>query len=229
MLTKYPRTYHLPNSEGLGSDDKRLPSLEMFAGRRVIATEKMDGEGTTMTREVTYPRSLDGRSHPSRNWMKAHHARKSFDIPAGWRISGEYMYARHSLAYQRSTGNALKAYFLGFGVWDGLNTLLDWDETLDTFAMLDIEPVPILYDGPFTNSLIDELAAKIDPKRQEGFVLRDAGRIPYPDNRGGGRFLSNVAKWVRKKHVQTGSDWASSWRDEPDFRNELIDGLSTAP
>lgn len=131
---KYPRTYHLPSSPGLQSDDRRLPSLAPFVGQRIVVTEKMDGEGTTMTRNKTYPRSPDGRYHPSRDWMRAYHGRKAHDIPPGWRISGEYLYARHSLPYTRAGGNALPGYFLGFGAWDESNILIGWDATLELFA-----------------------------------------------------------------------------------------------
>lgn len=227
---KYPRTFHLPDSPGLGDDDKRLPSLGSFAGKRVIATEKMDGEGTTMTRAATYPRSPDGRSHPSRNWMKAHHGRKARDIPPDWRISGEYMYARHSLAYTRAAGNPLSAFFLGFGVWDESNCLMEWDQTMEVFHLLDIVPVKVLYDGPFDPGLSSRLAQRLDPERQEGFVVRDAGRIPYPEGTAGeGKFLTGHAKWVRAKHVQTDRHWADAWRDEPEFRNELMQGVSPIP
>src|SRR3546814_7618161 len=74
---KYPRTYHLPSSPGLQNDDRRLPRLDGYKGRVVVATEKMDGEGSTLTREKTYPRSPDGRPHPSRSWIKAYHAHRS--------------------------------------------------------------------------------------------------------------------------------------------------------
>lgn len=227
---KYPRSYHLPQSPGLQNDDRRLPDLSVFKGRRVIATEKYDGEGCTLTREKTYPRSPDGRPHPSRDWAKAYHARKAFQIPENWRLSGEYMYALHSIPYTQVNGNALRSYFLGFGVWDDTNTLLDWDQTIETFSILDVEPVRVLYDGPFHDKLIDELAAAIDTDRQEGFVLRDAGRIPYPFGPGdagrffGGRGAPALAKWVRPKHVATDEHWMASWRDAPGFINELIPG-----
>ncbi|QAY78344.1 RNA ligase family protein [Sphingosinicella sp. BN140058] len=223
---KYPRTYHLGLSPGLHSDDKRLPSLDVFTGRRVVVTEKMDGEGTTMTRERTWPRSPDGRGHPSRDWMKAHHARKAHEIPPGWRISGEYLFARHSLAYTRAGGNALPSYFLGFGIWDERNVLLGWDDTLEMFAMLGVVPVPILYDGPFSEELPAQLAARIDPTRQEGYVIRRADRIPYPNGDGdSGRFLRAVAKYVRAGHVATDEHWMRG----PVIANELIEGLSCAP
>lgn len=212
------------------NDDRRLPDLDRLRGRRVIVTEKADGEGTTLTRERTYPRSVDGRYHPSRDWLKAHHARKARDIPEGWRISGEYLYARHSIHYAREAGNALRSYFYGFGVWDETNTLLDWDHTIEVFALLDIEPVEILYDGSWSEDLAERIAGSLNTARQEGFVVRDAGRMPYPSGAGDqGRFLQGVAKWVRRGHVQTDEHWASGWRDEPAYRNELKLGVSPEP
>jgi hypothetical protein len=223
---KYPRTYHLPTSPGLQNDDRRLPSLAPFLGKRVIVSEKIDGEGTTMTRIKTYPRSPDGRYHPSRDWMKAHHARKAHDIPPGWRISGEYAYARHSVAYTHSLGNALPSYFLGFGAWDAQNILLGWDQTLEVFGMLDIAPVPILYDGPFDEVVLKGIAASLDPVRQDGFVVRVAEPIPYPSViSGAGRFFEAVAKWVRKGHVQTDQHWLLG----PVIPNELRDGVDPTP
>lgn len=222
---KYPRSWHLSSSPGLQNDDRRIPDEGIFAGRRVIATEKFDGEGCTLTRERTYPRSPDGRPHPSRDWAKAYHARKAHDIPEGWRISGEYMYALHSIPYTVDNGNPLPSYLLGFGVWDESNTLMDWDRTLEVFEMLDIVPVRILYDGPFHDGLITELASGIDTDRQEGFVLRTADPIPYPDGRGDqGRFMTGLGKWVRPRHVATDEHWMSSWRNAPGWINELIPG-----
>src|SRR3546814_16035571 len=83
------------------------------------------------------------------------------------------MYAVHSIPYTAANQNALRSYFYGFGVWDENNTLLAWDQTIEVFQMLDINPASVLYHGPYHDGLADELAAKIDPARQEGFVLRD--------------------------------------------------------
>jgi len=223
---KYPRTYHLPSSPGLQNDDRRLPSLAPFADARVIVTEKIDGEGTTMTPARTYPRSPDGRYHPSRDWMKAYHARRARDIPPGWRISGEYAYARHSIVYARDLGNALPSYFLGFGVWDETNSLLGWNQTIEIFDLLDIAPVPVLYDGPFDEKILAQIAASLDPITQEGFVIRVADPIPYPSGRGdAGRFFRSVAKWVRKGHVQTDQHWLLA----PVIPNELREGVDPTP
>lgn len=226
QTVKYPRTYHVDVSPGLHNDDRRHPDLSLFEGRRVILTEKADGEGTTVTRERTYPRSPDGRQHPSRGWIKAFQARKGHDIPEGWRLSGEYLYALHSIPYTNANGNALSSYFYGFGVWDADNVLLGWDATMEVFQMLDVVPVKVLYDGPFHPRLIEEIALTIDTTRQEGFVMRLAEAMPYPNGAGDrGRFFQGIAKWVRAKHVATDEHWMSAWRDAPGFINELLPGI----
>src|SRR3546814_16802010 len=89
------------------------------------------------------------------------------------------MYAVHSIPYTAANQNALRSYFYGFGVWDENNTLLAWDQTIEVFQMLDINPASVLYHGPYHDGLADEFAAKIDPARHEGSVLRDAGPNTY--------------------------------------------------
>lgn len=223
---KYPRTYHLPTSPGLQSDDRRIPGLAPFQDKRVIITEKMDGECTTLTPTRTYARSPDSGYHPSRDWLRAYHARRAANIPDDWRISGEYLYARHSLGYTRAAGNALGSFFCGFGVWDERNALLDWDTTLEIFAMLEIEPVPVLYDGTFGDDVIARVAATIDTSRQEGFVLRLAARMAYPNGSGSaGRFFEGIAKWVRPGHVTAERHWMAG----PIVPNELRNGVNAAP
>jgi len=222
---KYPRTYHLPTSPGLQSDDRRIPSLVPFLGKRIVITEKMDGECTTLTPERTYARSPDTGYHPSRDWLKAFHARRTMDIPAGWRITGEYLYARHSVPYSSATGNALRSFFYGFGVWNEENVLLDWDTTIETLTLLNVEAVPVLYDGPFDERVIAEIAGSVDPSRQEGFVVRIADKMPYPDGPGSGRFFDAIAKWVRPEHVMSERHWMAG----PVIPNELADGIPASP
>lgn len=106
---KYPRTPHLPFSPGVGGDDKILKDLSTLRGRDCVVTLKMDGENTSLYTNGFHARSLDGRHHPSRDWLKAYYATFAHEIPQGWRICGENLYARHSLAY-----DALPSYFLGF-------------------------------------------------------------------------------------------------------------------
>lgn len=193
---KYPRTPHLPFSPGVGGDDKILKDLSTLRGRDCVVTLKMDGENTSLYTNGFHARSLDGRHHPSRDWLKAYHATFAHEIPQGWRICGENLYARHSLAY-----DALPSYFLGFSVWNERNEALSWDDTLEFFELLGIHPVPELYRGPFDEAYLQQLAKRWNTERDEGFVVRLAGTIAYD------AFGVSVAKWVRPGHVQTDKHW----------------------
>lgn len=193
---KYPRTYHLPWSESVPADDRMLASLAAFIGKRVIVTEKMDGENSTMYRDYFHARSVDGRSHPSRSWVKGFWGQISSDIPEDWRVCGENLYAQHSIAYQ-----ALSTYFMGFSVWNERNVCLGWDETLEWFDLLGITPVPVLYDGIFDELAIRRLWSARDWANREGYVMRLAEPIPYGD------FRHKVGKFVRKGHVQAVKHW----------------------
>lgn len=102
---KYPRTPHLPWSPGASLDDTRMADVRTFEGQEIVVTEKLDGENTTLSRDGLHARSLGPRPHPSRDWVKGLQGRIGYRIPGGWRLCGENLYARHSLAYE-----ALEAY-----------------------------------------------------------------------------------------------------------------------
>lgn len=171
---KYPRTHHLPWSPGMHEDDRRMESLAAFHGRRVIATEKMDGENTSLYRDHIHARSLDSPHHPSRDWVKQFWSQRRADVPEGWRVCGENLFARHSIHYRE-----LETYFLGFSVWNECNECLDWDETLDWFALLDIRPVPVLFDGPFDEERLRALLGPSEWNEHEGYVVRVASHADW--------------------------------------------------
>lgn len=195
-LVKYPRTHHLPWSAGVSDDDRIMHSLDRCLGQRVVATAKMDGENTSLYRNHIHARSVDSRHHRSRDWVKQFWSTISSEIPDRWRICGENLYARHSLAYED-----LPSYFMGFSIWDEKNRCLPWDETLDWFQLLGIEPVPVIYDGVFDEAAIKRLWKPGDEARSEGYVLRPAAGFAYLE------FKDVVAKFVREGHVQTVKHW----------------------
>jgi hypothetical protein len=205
---KYPRTHHLPWSDGVNDDDRVIESLLAFVGNRVVVTEKMDGENTTLYRDYTHARSIDGRNHPSRSWVKQFWSRISADIPEGWRVCGENLYARHSIHYIE-----LPTYFMGFSIWDERNVCLGWDETVEWFTLMNITPVPILYDGIFDEKTIRRLWDAKNWDRCEGYVVRLADPIDY------GEFRHKVGKFVRKEHIQTVKHWMYG---QPIERNLLL-------
>ncbi|MFB8084383.1 RNA ligase family protein [Streptomyces sp. NPDC055992] len=193
MRTHYPRTPHLPWSPGATSDDVRMTDLAALAGTEVVVTEKLDGENTTLYADGLHARSLDSAHHPSRTWVKALQARVGPRVPAGWRICGENMFARHSLAY-----GALESHFYGFSVWDG-DRCLGWDRTVEFLRSLGIPAPPVLWRGVFDAKALRAL--KPDTGRQEGYVVRPAAAFPAAD------FGRVVGKWVRPGHVVTDTHW----------------------
>lgn len=205
---KYPRTFHLPFSMGRTNDDKVLRSTDHFLGKQVIVTLKMDGENTTMYRDYFHARSIDSRHHSSRDWLAGFHSTIAHDIPEDWRICGENLYARHSIAY-----NNLSSYFMGFSVWNDKNQALCWDDTLEYFELLNITPVTQLYRGEFDEKILIDLAKSLDTENNEGFVVRLTDSIDYNN------FAASVGKWVRASHVQTSEHWMHS----DIVANQLID------
>ncbi|MFK0046655.1 RNA ligase family protein [Streptomyces sp. NPDC090741] len=193
MRTHYPRTPHLPWSPGATADDVRAGGLGGLAGREVVVTEKLDGENTTLYADGLHARSLDSGHHPSRAWVKGLQSRIGAGIPAGWRVCGENLYARHSLPYED-----LDSWFHGFSVWDGEHCL-DWDRTVSFLHGLGVPTPRVLWRGVFDERALRKL--RLDTTRQEGYVVRTVAGFTRAD------FGRYVAKWVRGGHVQTDTHW----------------------
>lgn len=194
MRIKYPRTPHLPWSPGATDDDIRQKNVSRFENKRVVVTEKMDGENTTLYHDYVHARSISSGYHPSRTWVKSLQAQIGYQIPQGWRICGENLYARHSIGY-----DALSSYFLAFSVWNENNQCLSWEESKAFLATLGLETPKELYAGTWCEKRIKEIV--LDTKQQEGYVVRIADRFHYDD------FALSVAKWVRRNHVTTEQHW----------------------
>jgi hypothetical protein len=192
---KYPRTFHVPWSQVGRNDDKYLSDMSHFERKRVIVTEKMDGENTTLYNGFIHARSINSGSHPSRNWVKGFWGKMNWEIPDRWRICGENLFARHTVAYEN-----LQSYFLGFSIWNEKNECLDWDQTLQYFDILDIEPVPVLYDGIYDEDLLKRM--KPDGIKSEGWIVRLADSFLYKD------FKWSVAKYIGKDFVIPHGKWS---------------------
>lgn len=205
---KYPRTHHVPWSAGMHDDDRMRDDMLPFLGQRVVVTEKLDGENTTLYCDGMHARSVDSPHHVSRDWVKGFWGRIAADIPEHWRVCVENLYARHSIAYDR-----LPSYVIGLSVWDQRNVCLSWDTTLDWFALLGLTAPPVLFDGIYDEAAIRALyVAERDWASQEGYVIRLAGEFPY---RG---FRRSVAKFVRAGHITTTKHWMRGQKLE---RNRL--------
>lgn len=194
---KYPRTKHLPWSLGVTDDDKMHKNTSVFDGHEVVVSIKMDGENTTFYGDgYLHARSLDSRGGVDRDWVKSFATQIAFNLPAGWRVCGENLWARHSIAYEN-----LPSYFMGFSIWDDENRCLSWDETLTYFDLLGITPVKQIYRGIWDEQKIKDLVDVLDLEKDEGYVVRFASAFHYSE------FGEKVGKFVRKGHVQTDKHW----------------------
>ncbi len=205
---KYPRTMHIPWSPSAKKADERIiESTEAFVDQEVVVTVKMDGENTTWYRDHIHARSLDYNPHPSRNLIKKMHAEIAWQLPEGWRLVGENVYAKHSIHYV-----GLDSYFYVISIWNERNECLSWDETCEWAELLGLKTVPVLYRGRWDEPLLRKLEPlQFDGNECEGYVIRTAASFAFRN------FRKCVAKWVRRDHVQT----HAFWRNQTVIPNEL--------
>ena len=203
---KYPRTFHLPWSLGSTQDDKTLPNTKCFEGLEVVVSEKLDGECTSLYTDHIHARSTDTKHHLSRNWIKSFHGEIKHNIPEGFRICGENVYALHSIYYQN-----LLTYFYVFAIYNDQNICLSFDETVEYVDMLGLTLAPVLYRGIWNEDAVracwTEKSTASPGDIQEGYVVRIINSFSYI--RGHEEFSTFCAKFVRKNHVQTDEHWMS--------------------
>jgi hypothetical protein len=194
---KYPHTPHLPFSECVTSDDTFLTSVDHLIGMNVVVTEKMDGEGFTLAKQFCHARSLDSRDHPSRHIVKNLWGKIAWEIPESFRVTGENIYAKHSIYYV-----GLKAYFQVFAIFDG-DVCLSWKDTVDWCKLLNLVHVPVLYSGLWNETKIRACMTGKSTQNgeQEGYVVRNVEAFPFE------AFDRNYAKYVRRGHVTCSEHW----------------------
>lgn len=189
---KYPRTWHLVCSPGMHDDDRSIKDYSNFVGQHVTIEIKKDGENTSIYSDgYIHARSIDGRNHWSRDWVKNFAQNWCYDLPEDYHVCGENLYATHSIRY-----DDLESYFFGFSMWNGLECL-SVQETKDWFELLGIQHVPVLYEGIFDEKILNQIIGNMDFEKQEGFVIRLSDAFHYKD------FHKSVAKYVRPNHVRT--------------------------
>ena len=201
MSPKYPRTFHLPWSPGGTNDDKRLERAGHLVGEPLTITVKMDGSNVCLEQNAVYARSHNGSpSHPSFDMLKQLHAQIKHLIPEKAQIFGEWLYARHSIAY-----NDLPNYLMVFGVRHlDQNYWASWEEVEVWAEELGVPTVPVLATEKVFGSeedLRNYTLRQVRPDR-EGVVVRLFEE--FLDD----RFHMSVAKWVRFNHVQADDHWA---------------------
>jgi hypothetical protein len=207
---KYPRTYHLPWSVP-GKDDRQLEDDSIFEGKHVVCTIKMDGENTTAYPDYIHARSIDGTSHPTRDWVRGYLFQNvCWQLSENMRICGENLYAKHSIQY-----TDLESYFNVFSIWNDM-TCLSWSETLEYAELLSLSVVPVIYEGIYDKKkILDLYNTKFKGSQCEGYVIRNADEFNYKD------FRFNVAKFVEPAFKQVVNNSHGHWISQKIIPNQL--------
>lgn len=201
-MFKHPKTYHLPWSQGITNDDKLHKSVAFFKDYEIVVTEKRDGECTSLYHNgIIHARSISSTSHKWQSVIKAMWVERYRNLPQGWRIVGENLYAQHSIRYEN-----LNQWIEVFAIFNEHNIALSWDDTVEWCKLLSLIHVPVIWRGIWNETQIHNIAGVIDCETQEGYVVRVTQEIPY------NKWSTQTAKWVRKDHIQSDEHWSKTWK-----------------
>lgn len=209
--SKYNRTYHLPWSEGVQSDDKVIKDLSHFEGKEIVVSEKLDGENTSMYSDYYHARSIDSKFNYTRAWIAKMHSVIRHEIPSDYKLVLENMWGEHSIRYEN-----LRGYGYLLSVWKQIekNDLLclSFDEYLEWAELLDLPTPQVFHRGIYDESILQELAKNLDTKKVEGYIVRLADSYKQSD------CDKSIAKFVRAGHVQPdGEHWLRNAKQNGDL------------
>lgn len=199
---KYPSMRHLPWSQEAARANKYLDSVDgcLFTEGTAVMTEKIDGSNVCLTRENLFARSHSHEpEHASFDRLKARWPQLRYRIPEQLALYGEWVYATHSITYDR-----LSDYLIVFSVLDtDRETWLSWDDTTEVANDLGVEHVPVLRRGEWndTDFQPEPTGDSAFGDTREGYVVRTAAAFDHDD------FERAMAKCVRANHVQTDEHW----------------------
>lgn len=216
-LLKFPRTAHAWNLGAATRDDKIASHSDLAqivgSGREVIVEEKIDGAnvGISISRDGLLV--VQNRSHyitheyhpqffPLKKWL-AKHTAELWDIlePGRHILFGEWMYATHSVKYNR-----LPDWFIAYDLYDRQSkTFLSRSRIESALSNTSIPIVPVVYQGAIEN--IDQLKALVNgpsffgDMRREGIVIRLCSEQQSDSNVDEAVMMETLA--IRMKLVRT--------------------------
>ena len=204
---RYPRTPYLPWSPG-GESGRLVIDPQDLANRKIVVTEKLDGQNTLLLNGKARTRSLHGQSAPWLAMVRKHHAWKTLEFP-DVEFYGEDLYGVHAVEYWPVREEETFRLFAvrENGVW------LSWDEVTRWGEKLEVRTVPLDLRSVLSESELREYTtlrttgpSALGPER-EGCVVRLA------DSFTDAYFARSIAKSVRPRHVQPDSEhWTRNWR-----------------
>jgi ATP-dependent RNA circularization protein (DNA/RNA ligase family) len=225
QITKYPRTPHVAGSR-LQPGDEDVPVIprEQLESHFLLIEEKLDGSNSGISFDGDGELILQSRGHVLtggprerqfdlfKRWASHHVVALREILGRRYLMYGEWLYARHTIAYDR-----LPHYFLEFDILDRESgEFLGTDARRKLLAGGPVESVPVLGTGS-----VREMEVFIGQSRcsstepMEGLYLKreDSGRV------------TERYKYVRAGFLQAVADSGSHWADRPIEPNRLRDGV----
>ena len=157
MFRKYEKTFRvvIPEINVAGKFALSSKEVKQLLGGQVVVEEKMDGANTGIIRHkkgfhLQKRGSLVGQSEHAQfqyfhNWANYQNYEKLMNVPVGYTIYGELLYAVHSIYY-----DSLPDYFLVFDVWDKRkDKFLNTDAKLEFCDKYGFIHTPIIAEGKF--------------------------------------------------------------------------------
>lgn len=155
-IIKYPRTPHIEGSRLQPGDEDLLQiPFEQIAGRHLVVEEKIDGANSAVSFDAQGELLLQSRGHYLRGgyrerhydlfkqWAGVHRAALWDVLGCRYVMYGEWMYAKHTIYYDR-----LPHYFMEFDVLDReRGRFLDTPSRHALLAALPVAHVPVLRAG----------------------------------------------------------------------------------
>ena len=255
-ILKYPRTPHLEGSRLQPGDEghDHVP-LATLAGCHAVVEEKLDGANAGISFTSGGELLLQSRGHYLagggrerqfalfKQWAAAHEARLLERLEDRYVLYGEWLYAKHSVSYDR-----LPHWFCEFDVYDRVDgVFLSTPRRRALLAGSPVVSVPVVHEGALPAN-VKALRALVQPSlakspcwreafedsvaRQEldlALAWRQTDKSPLSE----GLYIKIESetevlgrfKWVRPDFVQTILDSGSHHSTRPIIPNGLAPGV----
>jgi hypothetical protein len=224
-ILKFPRTPHLHGSSlQPGDEDVPIVAPRDLQGHQLVIEEKVDGANSGISFASKGSLILRSRGHVLsggprerqfdlfKRWANHHRGALWKALQTRYVMYGEWLYARHTIAYDE-----LPHYFLEFDLLDRqTGTFLDTERRRAILKGLPIVSVPVLATGRidrFESLLGPSLCASAEP--MEGLYIKweQDGEVL-------GRY-----KYIRNSFRQAVEDEGIHWIDRPIEPNRLKKGV----
>lgn len=171
QIHKYPRTQHVEGSRLTeGDEDLAQVPFSVLSGVPLVVEEKLDGANCAVSFSKDGELQLQSRGHYLvgggrerhfdlfKAWAQSHEAALRDKLSDRYVMYGEWLYAKHTVFYDRLPHN-----FMEFDVLDtAAGSFLSTERRRKLLQDLPVVSVPVLLDSKALSS-IDELTAFIRP------------------------------------------------------------------